>query len=381
MVLHTPPMGWNFWNTFGPNINEEVVLRTADTLAASGLAACGYRYLVIDDCWSLRERDAGGHLVADPEKFPHGIRYVSDYVHQKGLLFGMYSCCGPLTCAGYPGSFDHEFEDAATFAAWGVDYLKYDYCYHPSTRKAAELYRRMGLALGNCGRDIVLSACSWGADETKQWIGATGSHLWRSTPDINDSWASIRSLALSQLPDQVYGRINCFNDMDMLVVGMGGKGNVGLTGCSDLEYRTHFSLWAFLNSPLMIGCDVREMSEATRETLTNPEMIAINQDPAGWQPFRLKNWLAHGYEQQPEIFCLGKLLANGDLALGMFNLSDGAHRLDVSGEELALPLGTRRTLALHDVWSHSESRMANEVLQVELPAHGCRVWRAKVVEC
>ena len=160
MVQLTPPMGWNSWNTFGANINEELVLTSADAMVEKGYLAKGYNYLVIDDCWSLHERDAEGRLQADPEKFPHGMKYVADYVHGKGLKFGMYSCAGTETCAGYPASFDHEFIDADTFASWGVDYLKYDFCYRPMTTPGRILYHRMGNALANSGRDILLSACS-----------------------------------------------------------------------------------------------------------------------------------------------------------------------------------------------------------------------------
>ncbi len=188
MVKLTPPMGWNSWNTFGENINEKLIMETADAMAASGLVEKGYEYLVIDDCWSLKERDGEGRLVADPEKFPNGMKAVADYVHGKGLKFGMYSCAGTLTCAGYPGSFEHEFVDAETFARWGVDFLKYDYCYHSPIIHGKYLYRRMGLALENCGRDILFSACSWGADETHEWIKETGASMWRSTGDIFDTW-------------------------------------------------------------------------------------------------------------------------------------------------------------------------------------------------
>ena len=213
-------MGWNSWNTFGENINEKVVLETADFIAESGLKDCGYEYVIIDDCWSLRERNEQGELVPDPEKFPHGMKYVADYVHSKGLKFGMYSCAGTMTCAGYPGSLDHEFIDAKSFAEWEVDYLKYDYCYHPHTTLGHTIYKRMGLALANCGRDIVFAACSWGADNTKTWIKETGAHTWRSTGDIHDSWESIKNLAVSQYKVAEYNGCGCFNDMDMLVVGM-----------------------------------------------------------------------------------------------------------------------------------------------------------------
>ena len=190
MVKLTPPMGWNSWNTFGEKINESLIKETADCMAASGLKDAGYDYLVIDDCWSLKERDAQGRLVADPAKFPNGMKAVADYVHSKGLKFGMYSCAGNLTCAGYPGSYEHEFTDAETFASWGVDFLKYDYCYHSPIVAGKYLYRRMGLALENCGRDILFSACSWGADETHEWMKESGASMWRSTGDIFDTWNS-----------------------------------------------------------------------------------------------------------------------------------------------------------------------------------------------
>ena len=227
MQQKTPPMGWNSWNTFGANINEQLIFDTADKLVETGLRDLGYNYLVIDDCWSLRERGADGRIVPDPEKFPHGMKAVADYVHEKGLKFGMYSCAGNLTCAGYPASFDHEFVDAATFAEWGVDFLKYDYCNHNAMLHGKYLYRRMGLALKNCGRDILFSACSWGADDTALWIRETGADMWRSTGDINDSFESVRELTEQQESILPYGGTGCYNDMDMLVVGMHGKGQCG----------------------------------------------------------------------------------------------------------------------------------------------------------
>ena len=248
MVKLTPPMGWNSWNTFGENINEKLIMETADKMVEQGLLDCGYEYLVIDDCWSLRKRDEEGRLIADPEKFPHGMKAVADYVHSKGLKFGMYSCAGNLTCAGYPGSFEHEFIDADTFASWGVDFLKYDYCYHSNIIPGKYLYRRMGIALENCGRDILFSACSWGADQTHEWIKETGASMWRSTGDIFDSWESIKDLTKQQAKLHPYHSVGCFNDMDMLVVGMYGKGNVGLSGCNDVQYRTHYSIWALFSA-------------------------------------------------------------------------------------------------------------------------------------
>ena len=192
MVKLTPPMGWNSWNTFGANISEELIFEIADRMVEDGYLDAGYEYVVIDDCWSLRERDANGRLVPDPKKFPHGMKYVADYIHSKGLKFGMYSCAGMLTCAGYPGSMDHEFIDAATFAEWEVDLLKYDYCFNSRIIAGEYLYRRMGLALENCGRDILLSCCTWGVDQTHEWVKTTASSMWRSTTDIFDNWDSIK---------------------------------------------------------------------------------------------------------------------------------------------------------------------------------------------
>ena len=378
MVLHTPPLGWNSWNTFGPDINEEVVLRSADALVETGLRDCGYDYLVIDDCWSKRVRGEDGRLEADPVKFPHGMKYVADYVHGKGLKFGMYSCSGQLTCGQYPGSFDHEFVDAATFAEWGVDYLKYDFCFHPVSRDPANLYRRMGLALANCGRDIVFSGCSWGAEKTKEWMHTTGTHLWRSTGDINDSWASVKSLSLSQIPDQVYGRVNCYNDMDMLIVGMNGAGNVALTGCTTEEYRLHFSLWAMLASPLMIGCDISKMDEAARGILTNRDVLAIDQDRAGRGAFvvGLGNWDA----PIMEAVTLARYLENGDVALGMFNFEDKARTMTASAEDVGIDRNSGKTLELHDLWSGEVTPFNNEILNLPVEAHSCRMWRARVVD-
>ena len=171
----TPPLGWNSWNTFTWNINDQLIRESADAMVESGLKDAGYEYVVIDDCWSLKQRDEKGYLVPDPEKFPQGMKAVADYVHSKGLKFGMYSCCGTHTCAGYPGSFEHEFQDAETFASWGVDYLKYDNCYKPLHADGEILYKRMSLALRNCGRDILFSACNWGSDNVHQWIQGSGA--------------------------------------------------------------------------------------------------------------------------------------------------------------------------------------------------------------
>lgn len=375
MVKLTPPMGWNSWNTFGENISEELIMETADAMVNEGLLEKGYEYLVIDDCWSLKERDENGRLAADPEKFPHGMKAVADYVHSKGLKFGMYSCAGNLTCAGYPGSFEHEFVDAETFAEWGVDFLKYDYCYHSPIIPGKYLYRRMGLALENCGRDILFSACSWGADETHEWIKESGASMWRSTGDIFDTWESIKNLTKQQEKLHPFNGTGCFNDMDMLVVGMYGKGNVGLAGCSDVQYKTHYSIWALLGSPLMIGCDIRNMNQATKDILMNSEMIAINQDPLCRQPVRLT-----GIWSGEEMVLYSRQLSNGDIALGLFNMGDRKVTANLNLDEIGLPLSTGRTLQLKEVWTGEECRVPNATLRRELEPFDCAVYRGKVVK-
>lgn len=369
-----PPMGWNSWNTFGADINENLIRETVDSMIASGLKDHGYEYVVIDDCWSLKQRDDKGRLVADPEKFPNGMKAVGDYIHEKGMKFGMYSCAGNLTCAGYPGSFEHEFTDAETFASWGVDYLKYDYCYHSPIIAGKYLYRRMGLALKNSGRDILFSACSWGADETHEWIKTTGADMWRSTGDIFDTWDSVKDLTAQQEKLFPYNGIGCFNDMDMLIVGMHGRGNVGLKGCTDQQYRTHFSIWSLIGSPLMIGCDVRNMSEETKATLMNKDIIAIDQDEAYRQPFPLTGMMFN----RDGVRVYARFLENGDVAIGCFNLEDSEVSVRFNLDEIGLPISTGKTLCLGELWSGKTVRALHGTVMYDLKPFGSAVFRGKV---
>lgn len=374
MIKNTPPMGWNSWNTFGGNINEQLIFDTADKMVETGLLELGYEYLVIDDCWSLRERDENGRLVADPKKFPHGMKAVADYIHSKGLKFGMYSCAGNLTCGGYPGSFEHEFIDAKTFAEWGVDFLKYDYCYHSNIIHGKYLFRRMGLALKNCGRDILFSACTWGADNTAEWIRETGANMWRSTGDIVDNWESVRNL--TEIQDNIlsYGGAGCFNDMDMLIVGMYGKGNVGLEGLNDTQYKTHFSIWALLGSPLMIGCDIRNMNKETLDILSNEELIKINQDADCRQVFKLSLF------EGSNIKAYARTLENGDIAVGFFNLTDKKVTVKFLLDELGLPESTGKTLQMREVWNGETVTVKNGTLIRCIEAFDSLVYRCKVVD-
>ena len=396
MKVTAPPLGFNTWNTFGEDISDELIRSTADRIIELGLLDAGYNYIVIDDCWSEKQRDQNGRLVPNREKFPNGIKAVADYVHSKGLKFGIYSCVGNRTCADYPGSFEHEFIDAETFAEWGVDYLKYDYCFKPMTEKGDLLYKRMALALANCGRDILFSACSWGSENSKMWIKETGADMWRSTGDVNDSWASIKALSQDQLRYQEYNGKGCFNDMDMLVVGMNGKGNVGVTGCTTEEYRLHFSLWALLNSPLMIGCDIRSMDEETKKILMNKEVLKINQDPKGCQPFFANNYIwkvnenrksatEPHFESYPlDVPMIAKYLDNGDVAVGIFNfMDDPATRwhMTLTCDSFGLPRNCHKTFEAVDVWTGEVVKAFNDTLMIDtIPPHACRMFRVCIID-
>lgn len=375
-------MGWNSWNTFTWDINEQLIREIADVFVSDGYKDAGYEYIVIDDCWSLKERDANGYLVPDPRKFPSGIKALADYVHSKGLKFGIYSCAGTHTCAGHPGSFEHEFQDAALFAEWGVDYLKYDYCFKPRNIPGELLYKRMSLALRNCGRDILLAACNWGADDVYSWIRESGAHMYRSTGDIQDSWESIKSIAISQLDKGCYTGSFCHNDMDMLVVGMYGSSNSSFIGakpggCTDNEYKTHFSLWSIMGSPLMIGCDIRRANQATKDILLNRDIIAINQDIESRGAYRIKpepQWF-----HTDETFILVKVLSGGDLAIGFFNLTNSKKELSLQFWDIGLPYASGLALSLYDCWEHKELGVFRERFNPVVPARDCVVVRAKLV--
>lgn len=377
MIKLKPPMGWNTWNTFAEKIDEKLIMESADAMVENGLLEAGYEYLVIDDCWSEHHRDEKNRLIASKEKFPHGMKYIADYIHSKGLLFGIYSCAGNMTCAGFPGSFEYEYIDAKTFAEYGVDFLKYDYCYKPIETPGHLLYKRMGNALANCGRDILFNACSWGYDDTENWIKTTNSNMWRSTGDISDCWASIHNIHTQQLRFQAFNSINCFNDMDMLVVGMNGNGHVGLTGCSFEEYKTHFSLWAILNSPLIIGCDIRNMSDDTKKILLNKSVIAINQDKSCRQPFLIG---AHPWPDDNEDYVWVKMLENGDLAIGIFNMGETDTNIKFSLFDLGLGRVTGKTLLLTELWTNETELIKNEVVMKNVKAHNCKIYRGKIVD-
>ena len=312
----TPQMGWNSWNKFGTDINEQMVKEMADALVSTGLRDAGYNHILLDDGWMEMERDAQGNLVPHRKKFPNGIKVVADYVHSKGLKFGLYNCAGSKTCAGYPGSRGHEYQDALKYAEWGVDYLKYDWC---STGKlnAEEAYITMRDAIYTAGRPILLSICEWGTDAPWKWAQSVG-HSWRTTGDIYNcfsckhdhggyfSWGALNILDMRDQDElRKAAGPDHWNDMDMLEVGNGGL--------TPDEERTHFALWTILNSPLLLGNDLRNMSPQTLDILTNKEIIAINQDSLGIQGFK--------YKKEGTIEVWVKPMANNEWAICFFNRS------------------------------------------------------------
>lgn len=376
MLMNRPPMGWNTWNTFGDKISEQLIRESADAFVDMGLKDAGYRYIVVDDCWSKRERNAQtGRLEADPEKFPSGMKAVADYVHDRGLKFGMYSCAGQRTCADYPGSFDHEFLDAETFASWGVDYLKYDFCYRPDGVAGPLLYRRMGMALRASGRDIVYSACNWGSDDVWSWIRSTGAHLYRSTGDIVDTPESYRRIVLSQLPKLGASAPQCFNDMDMLTVGMYGKGLVGATGCDDADYRAQFALWCMASAPLMLGCDIRSMNDETRRLVTNRDLLRINQDSEARPPIVIGP--VEGWSSNHCVMM--KHLDDGSYALCLWNVTDSECGIPVIFSDFGLPASAGYDVELRDVLCGGEQR-CREYFKVSVPARDVKVYIARLVK-
>ena len=370
-----PPMGWNSWNTFYDQYDEKLLMEIADVMADRGYRDAGYRYLIIDDCWALRERDENGKLVPDPAKFPGGIENLIRYIHEKGLKFGLYACCGVRTCAGYPGSFEHEVTDAKTFASWGVDYLKYDNCHRPASQGSEMLYRRMSFALRSTGRDILLAACQWGTEGVGQWLSSSGAHTYRSTIDIQDTWESIRQITEKRLEVLHEGGPGHFNDMDMLVAGMYGKGvnpetSSGETaGCTSEEYQTHFALWAMLNSPLILGCDIRHPDETTKKLLTNPDLIAINQDPEARNCYKLV------CDCSPSAFTLVRPMSDGSLAAGIFNMGEAPVQSGFSFWDLGLSSSQSQHLRIYDCLRHTDLGLFREAFSAPVPAHGCQVYR------
>ncbi len=364
-IALTPPMGWNSWNKFACNIDEAKIRGIADAMAASGMKDAGYQYVIIDDCWQ-KDRAADGTIQADPERFPSGIKALADYVHSKGLKFGLYSDIGVKTCGGRPGSRGYEFQDARTWAAWGVDYVKVDWCFTGSS-EASSSYTIMAKALRASGRDIVFSICEWGDNKPRDWAANLG-HLWRTTGDIRDSWDKNEgySSGMVQILDKQVDLAgdsgpNHWNDPDMLEVGNGGM--------TKTEYQSHFSLWAMLAAPLIAGNDLRDMNAETAAILTNKDVIAVDQDAMGIQGRRVIK------DGDYEVWT--RPLKGGDRAVILFNRGAAAHTISVDWETLQFAAGQKADVT--DLWSKAIKTKVKGSYSAEVAPHGVVMIRVKPV--
>ncbi len=375
----TPPMGWNSWNRFACNINEALIMEIADAMVASGMRDAGYEYVNIDDCWHASARDADGNILPDPTRFPNGMRALAEYVHSLDLKLGIYSDRGTRTCAGRPGSFEHEVQDAQTYAEWGVDYLKYDNCYaapgrEDDTPEMEEDFAIMGEALRQSGRDIVYSVCAWWF---RPWMPGLG-HLWRTTTDIRDEWSGSKHSVISLLnwsggdtarygsfseedfesgayaPPGLarYAGPDAWNDPDMLEVGNGGM--------TDTEYRSHFSLWALMAAPLIAGNDLRDMDDATVEILTNSEVIAVNQDPLGIQGVPISESLTL------EVWAR-QLSGDDTYAVILLNRTDAEADITVTWDSVGL---STNSALVRDLWEHADVGVVADEYTATVPSHG-----------
>src|SRR5438874_2550152 len=333
-LARTPPMGWNSWNKFASRVDDATVRSIADAMASNGMKAAGYRYINIDDTWEAG-RDAQGNIQTN-KKFPD-MKALADYVHSKGLKLGIYSSPGPNTCAGYEGSYAHEEQDAKTYAGWGIDYLKYDWCGVRNLYTDQEMqavYQKMGDALRASGRPIVYSLCQYGRNDVWKWGPDVGGNLWRTTGDIRDTWDSMTNIGFNQDQLAAFAAPGHWNDPDMLEIGNGGM--------TDTEYRTHMSLWSMLAAPLIAGNDLRDMTPAIHDILTNKEVIAIDQDPAGKQATRISK------SGDQEIWI--RPLSGGAQAVALFNRTKDDAKMTLKWSDLGI---TSKPKRVRDLWAHS----------------------------
>jgi len=355
-LAKTPPMGWNSWNKFAGRVDDAAVRAMADAMVTSGMKDAGYQYINIDDTWEA-SRDAQGNITTN-KKFPD-MKALADYVHSKGLKIGIYSSPGPNTCAGYEGSYGHEEQDARTYAAWGIDYLKYDWCGARNIYTDQEMqavYQKMGDSLLKSGRPILYSLCQYGRDDVWKWGPEVGGNAWRTTGDIRDTWDSMTKIGFSQDELAAWAAPGHWNDPDMLEIGNGGM--------TDDEYRTHMSLWSILAAPLLAGNDLRNMNPAILEILTNREVIAIDQDKDGKQGRRIAK------SEDQEVWA--KSLSGGAQAIGLFNRGGTPAKITAKWADLGL-----KTAPVHarDLWAHSDLKLDGVEYSVTVPAHGVAMLR------
>jgi alpha-galactosidase len=366
----TPPMGWNSWNKFACNVSEDMIKGMADAVVKSGMKDAGYEYVNIDDCWQV-SRDARGNIVADPQRFPHGMKAVGDYIHSLGLKFGVYSDAGSKTCAGRPGGLGHEYQDAIQYAAWGVDYLKYDWC-STTTQDAKASYANIRAAVDAAGRPIVLSICEWGTAKPWLWGKEAGGNLWRTTGDISDRWeghnkwpdgscCSDGMLAILDLQVGLasYAGPGHWNDPDMLEIGNGGM--------SDTEYRAHFSLWAMLAAPLIAGNDLRNMRPEIHDILTNKEVIAVDQDALGREGERV--W------KNGDLEVWAKQLKDGSRAVVLLNRGSSEQEISANWEDIGYP--SHVSASVRDLWQHKDLGKFSGKFSAPVASHGVVVVTVK----
>jgi len=343
----TPPMGWNSWNKFGCNVSDKLIREMADAMVSSGMQAAGYQYVNIDDCWQV-SRDASGTIVADPTRFPAGMKALADYVHSKSLKLGLYTDAGTGTCEKRPGSLNHEDQDAKTYASWGIDYVKIDWCNSEGLDPEVQ-YAKFRDALAHSGRPIVFSICNWGVKTPWRWGPSTGN-LWRTTGDINDTYDRMTLIGFGQNGLEKFAGPGHWNDPDMLEVGNGGMKRD--------EYRTHMALWAILAAPLLAGNDLRSMSSETKELLMNSEILAVDQDAKGvqgrrvWQEGPLEIWV--------------KPLADGSRAVGLFNRSESATKMMLDFKSIGAPASAK----LRDLLDHKDLGTIQDSYSADVPTHG-----------
>lgn len=361
-LAQTPPMGWNSWNCFGCNINEKQIKEVVDLIVSTGMRDAGYEYVNIDDCWQIG-RDKDGVIVVDKKTFPSGIKALADYIHSKGLKFGVYSCAGSLTCAGRPGSRGYQFVDALTYAKWGVDYLKYDWCYDEGqTPKAA--YKTMSDALKACGRPIVFSICEWGNSEPWKWAKGIG-HLWRTTGDIINSFdgvdqyggCGVVGIIDKNVDLAKYSGPGHWNDPDMLQIGNGVL--------TPVENRTHLSMWAMLAAPLLAGNDLRKMDKETLDILTNNEVIAVDQDKLGKQGVR--------YMKVGDHETWTRELSNGEGAVCFFNRGTTPWTFKMNWARqinFGKVITWQKEFNIRDLWAHKNIGTTDKEMEFTVPAHG-----------
>ena len=370
----TPPMGWMTWNLFKGDISEQLIKETADAMVESGLRDAGYKYIFIDDLWQ-GGRDNRNNIIPDPKKFPNGIKALADYVHSKGLKLGIYSDAAQLTCGGCTASYGFEEQDARTFASWGIDYLKYDYCNAPEdSATARRRYNAMATALSKSGRDIVLGICEWGQRNGEEWCQHVGGQLWRTSYDVRDMWKDIVKQGgmgildivniTAPLSKQV--RHGQWPDMDMLVVGLNGKGgpssDLGGVGCTYTEYQTQMSMWCMMSSVLALSNDLRHLTPEDKRIVLNKEIIAIDQDPLGKAAERVVNKTDHQVFVRP--------LADGSHAVAILNCGDKALNLSVAFKQL----GLAGKYTVRDVWQHRDIARGATKWGGKVQAHETKVF-------